>query len=180
MKGENEDDIEIDRSDLDDSVVAEEAAGESLKKLRERLKECEAKAKEYMDGWQRAQADFVNIRKRDEEAKREFLKFANTDLVAQLIPVLDSFELSLPHGNKELEVIYKQMLSALKVNGLEEVNPIHQSFEPQNHQAIGLVPTENPEEDNEILEVLQKGYILAGKTLRPAKVRTGEYKVNRY
>ena len=91
MKGENEDDIEIDRSDLDDSVVAEEAAGESLKKLRERLKECEAKAKEYLDGWQRAQADFVNIRKRDEEAKKEFLKFANTDLVAQLIPVLDSF-----------------------------------------------------------------------------------------
>src|SRR3989338_6951716 len=170
--------------DNDDIVIEDDPDSVSFaaseKKLRERLKECEAKAKEYLDGWQRAQADFVNIRKRDEEAKREFLKFANTDLVAQLIPVLDSFELSLPHGNKELEVIYKQLLSALKVNGLEEVNPIHQSFDPKYHEAIGVVPTENPEEDNEILEVLQKGYILAGKTLRPAKVRTGEYKVNRY
>ena len=175
-----ENDNEIVPEDLDDSVVAEESSQVSLKKLRERLKECEGKAKEYLDGWQRAQAEFVNVRKRDEESKSEFVRFATSDLVSQLILVLDSLELSLPHGNKELEVIYKQLLSVLKSAGLDEVSPLHQPFDPKHHESIGVIPTENPEEDNEVLEVLQKGYILAGKTLRPAKVRIGEYKINRY
>jgi molecular chaperone GrpE len=176
----DEQDIELDKEGLDDSVLSEEHAQDSVKKLKEKVKDAEAKAKEYLDSWQRSQAEFVNIRKRDEEARVEFLKFANADLISQMIPVLDSFELSLPHGNKELEVIYKQLKSILKANGLEEVDPLHKPFDPKHHEAIGVVPTENPEEDNEILEVLQKGYILSGKTLRPAKVRTGEYKINRY
>jgi len=115
LMNEEENDIELSNEDIDDSVVAEEHAGDSIKKLKEKLKTAEAKAKEYLDGWQRAQADFVNARKRDEEAKVEFLKFANTDIISQLMPVLDSLELSLPHGNKELEAIYRQLLSTLKV-----------------------------------------------------------------
>ena len=121
---DEEKDIELDKEGLDDSVVADEHAGDAIKKLKEKLKEAEAKAKEYLDGWQRAQADFVNIRKRDDEAKVEFLKFANSDLIFQLLPVLDSLELSLPHPSTSstgspqassgqvatgLEVIYKQL-----------------------------------------------------------------------
>ena len=85
-----EEENEIVPEDLDDSVVAEEHANESISKLKGKLKDAEAKAKEYLDGWQRSQADFVNLRKRDEEAKVEFLKFATADLVSQLVPVLDS------------------------------------------------------------------------------------------
>ena len=174
--GNHEEENEIVPEDLDDSVVAEEHAQDSIKKLRERLKESEAKAKEYLDGWQRAQADFVNIRKRDEEAKTEFLKFAQADLVSQLLPVLDSLELSLPHGNKELEVIYKQLLSTLKSNGLEVEDPMGESFDPRRHEAIGTIETEDKEDDHKVLEVMQKGYILSGKIIRPAKVKIGEYK----
>jgi len=114
----NEDDNEIVPEELDDSVVAEEHAQESIKKLREKLKESEAKAKEYLDGWQRAQADFANLRKRDEEAKNEFLKFAHADLVLQFLPVLDSLNMALSHGHKDVEPIYKQFLRVLKQNGL--------------------------------------------------------------
>ena len=173
MKEKNND--EIVAEDLDDSVVMEEHAQEAVKKLRERLKQAEEKAREYLDGWQRAQADFVNLRKRDEEAKVEFLKFANTDLVSQFIPVLDSFELSLPHGNKELEVIYKQFLSILKSNGLEEINPLRETFDPRNHESIGTVKIDNETDDHKILEVVQKGYILFGKIIRPAKVKIGTH-----
>ncbi|MSR87761.1 MAG: nucleotide exchange factor GrpE [Candidatus Zambryskibacteria bacterium] len=173
---EEEQDIELDNEDLDDSVVAEEHAQESVSKLKGKLKDAEAKAKEYLDGWQRSQADFVNLRKRDEEVRVEFLKFVNADLVSQLIPVLDSLELSLPHGNKELEVIYKQLLSVLKSNGLEESSPTGESFDPKLHEAIGVIETEKKEEDHKILEVVQKSYILQGKIIRPAKVRIGEYK----
>lgn len=171
---ENEEN-EIVPEDLDDSVVAEEHAGDAVKKLKGKLKVAEDKAKEYLDGWQRAQADFVNIRKRDEEAKKEFTKFVSEKLISELIPVLDSFELSLPHGNKELEVIYKQLLSVLKSNGLEESNPVGMGFDPRQHESIGALPAEKEEDDHKVLEVVQKGYIIDGKIIRPAKVKIGEY-----
>ncbi len=173
MNEENDIHIEQDE-DLDDSVVTEEHASESISKLKGKLKEAEAKAKEYLDGWQRSQADFVNIRKRDELAKMEFLKFANADTVSQLIPVLDSFELSLPHGNKELEAIYRQFLSILKSMGLDQSNPLGERFDPRLHESIGTSPVEKSEDDHKILEVMQKGYILSGKIIRPAKVKIGE------
>jgi molecular chaperone GrpE len=167
----DEHEVRVEQDDtLDDSVLAEESQGASIKKLKDKLKDAEGKAKEYLDGWQRAQAEFVNIRKRDEEAKTEFLKFAKGDLIEQLMPVLDSLELSLPHGNKELEVIYRQLLSILKINGLEQDDPIGKPFDPRLHESIGVVPGE----DNKILEVVQKGYILQGKIIRPAKVKIGQ------
>jgi molecular chaperone GrpE len=174
---EDENDIRIEKDgDLDDSVLAEESKDASVKKLKEKLKSAEDKAKEYLDGWQRAQADFVNIRKRDEEAKMEFLKFAKADLIEQLMPVLDSLELSLPHGNKELEAVYRQLIQILKANGVEEDNPKGHPFDPRKHESIGVVETNDEGEDHKILEVLQKGYILSGKIIRPAKVRIGEFK----
>jgi molecular chaperone GrpE len=180
MADTNEDIVFDDSAEgLDDSVVAEEHQADTIKKLRERLKASEAKAKEYLDSWQRAQADFANLRKRDEEAKGEFVKFAASNVVSNLIPVLDSFTLAVAHGESGVEPIQKQLLQVLKAHGLEEVNPLHEQFDPKHHEAIGVVATDTPEEDNQILDVMQKGYILSGKTLRPAKVRIGEYKIGR-
>lgn len=156
--------------DLDDSVVEEEYSQDKVKKLKEKLKDAEAKAKEYLDGWQRAQAEFVNIRKRDEEAKIEFIKFVSEKLVSELIPVFDSLSLAQGHA----EPIYKQLMQILKQNGLEEDNPMGEIFDPKKHEAIGTIKTDKEDEDHKILEVLQKGYILSGKIIRPAKVRIGE------
>lgn len=172
---EEDKDVELDSEGLDDSVVEEEFSREKIKSLKERLKEVEAKAKEYLDGWQRTQAEFVNTKRRDEEAKADFFKFASADLVYQLLAVLDSFELSLPHGNKELEVVYKQFLSILKSNGLEEINPMGEGFDPKKHESIGTIDVEDSGQDHKILEVIQKGYILSGKIIRPAKVKIGQY-----
>ena len=172
---QDEEDIKIEKSDLDDSVAEEESAQASIKKLRERLKEAEAKAKEYLDGWQRAQADFANLRRRDEDAKFEFIKFARLSLIEELIPVLDSFNIALAHGNKDIKPVYDQFFSILKQNGLEELNPIEEVFNPKFHEAVGVVPTNESEKDHKILEVMQKGYILIGKIIRPAKVKIGEY-----
>jgi molecular chaperone GrpE len=175
-KDEQDDDISIDsESDLDDSVLAEEHAGDTVKKLKDKLKAAEEKAKEYLDSWQRAQADFLNLRKRDEEAKVEFLKFAHSDLLSQLMPVLDSFTLASAHGNKELEVIHKQLMQVLKQNGLEEQNPVGETFDPRLHESVGVVEVEDKKDDHKILEVMQKGYILHGKIIRPAKVKIGSF-----
>lgn len=166
-----EDDIQFDKENLDDSVLAEEHQGDQVKRLKEKLKAAEDKAKEYLDGWQRAQADFVNIRKRDEEAKQEFLKFAKADIILQLMPVLDSLELAGEHAGP----VRKQLLQILKQNGLEELDPKGEVFDPRLHEAVGSVKTEDKNEDHKILEVMQKGYILSGKIIRPAKVRIGEW-----
>lgn len=174
---EENDDITIDSdSDIDDSVVSEETQGETIKKLKEKLKKAEEKAKEYLDSWQRAQADFVNVRKRDEEAKQEFLKFAKGDVLKELLPVLDSFNAALNHGQKDVEPIYTQFLGVLKNHGLKEVDPQGEIFNPAFHEAVGMIDTDKKEDDHKILEVFQKGYMLGEKVIRPAKVRIGEYK----
>ncbi|MDP2641748.1 MAG: nucleotide exchange factor GrpE [bacterium] len=167
--GNHEDDNEIVPEDLDDSVVAEEHAQESLSKLKGKLKEAEAKAKEYLDGWQRAQADFVNIRKRDEEAKKEFMKFVSLEVVKDLIPVLDALTLG------KNEPVYRLLMQTLGKHGLTESNPAGEQFNPEFHEAIGVMPAEKKEDDHKILEVVQKGYILSGRIIRPAKVRIGEF-----
>lgn len=175
MKKENEQDIQLENENLDDSIVEEEHSRDKLKRLKEELKTAESKAKEYLDGWQRAQADFVNLRRRDEEARAEFIKFANASLVEELIPVLDSFNIALSQGHKDLEPLYGQLLSVLKTSGLEEINPSGEPFRPEEHEALSLVKAGKPEDDNKVLEVLQKGYKFTGRVIRPAKVRVGEF-----
>lgn len=170
-----DEDTEIIREDLDDSVLAEENAQGRLDKLKSKLKEAEGKAKEYLDGWQRAQADFANLRRKDEEAKKDFLKFANQDLLEELLPVLDSFTIAIDSGEKSLEPIAKQLLSILKSKGLEEIHPEGQIFDPRSHEAVSTQEVSSAEEDHKILKVLQKGYTLQGKIIRPAKVTIGTY-----
>ncbi|MDE2188741.1 MAG: nucleotide exchange factor GrpE [Patescibacteria group bacterium] len=182
----NEPENDIVAENLDDSVVGEEAAGETIKKLREKLKKSEAERQEYLTGWQRAKADLINARKRDEADHKEFLKFANERLIDGLIPVLDSFELAM--GNREawekadknwrigVEYIYGQLKKALTDSGLEEINPLGKKFDPSRDEAAEYVPVADENENHQILAVLQKGYTLNGRAMRPPKVKVGEYK----
>jgi molecular chaperone GrpE len=160
-------------------------AQEEIKKLKEKIKECEKTKNEYMDGWQRAKAEFVNLRKRDEEANKEFLKFAKEDIIKQLIPVLDSFEIAF--SNKEewektpkewrtgIESIHSQLIKILEHNHVKQINPIGETFDPKFHDSVQLVKVSDKEKDNKVTEVVQKGYILYDKVIRTAKVKIGEY-----
>lgn len=172
-------------SELDDSVVAEENALEMVKKLKEKLKKAEEEKTEYLTGWQRAKADLVNARKRDEADRQEFMKFANERLIEGLIPVLESFDMAM--SNKEswekvdknwrvgVEYIYSQLKKVLADSGLEEVDPIGQKFDVNRDEASEYIKTNNKDEDHKILAVVQKGYNLNGKSLRPPKVKVGEF-----
>lgn len=174
------------REDLDDSVVAEEQAAETAKKLREKLRTCETERTEYLTGWQRAKADLINARKRDEEERREFVKFANERLIDGLLPVLESFELAMK--NKEawekadknwrigVEYIRSQLLKTLADNGLNELEPaIGSPFDHSKHEAASYEPVADKKLDHAILEIAQKGYALNGRVLKPPKVKVGEY-----
>ena len=173
-------------SDLDDSVVAEESAGETIKTLREKLKKAEAEKQEYLTGWQRAKADMVNARKRDEEERKDFMKFANANLIEELMPVLDSFDMAM--GNKEawekadknwrigVEYIYSQLIKALTDNGVTELNPVNQTYDHNQQEAISHEPVTDEKLDGKIVQVVQKGYSLNGKILKVPKVKVGEFK----
>jgi molecular chaperone GrpE len=177
--------IEV-NSDLDDSVVTEETLQETVKKLREKLKICEGEKMEYLTGWQKAKADFINLRKKDEAEKESLLKFAKEDVILQIIPILDSFQLAF--GNKEhwesvskdwrtgIESIYNQLVSTLSQNGVKQEDPSGAIFDPKHAEAVGTVATDKKEEDGMVLEVLQLGYSLNGKPIRSAKVKVGQFK----
>jgi len=172
---------------LDDSVIAEENATEAIKNLREKLKKVEAEKQEYLTGWQRSKADMVNARKRDEEERREFTKFANERLIEDLMPVLESFDMAM--GNKEawekadknwrigVEYIYSQLKKALSDNGLEEIAPAAgEKFDHAKHEAASYEPVKDAAMDHVITGVIQKGYSLNGKVLKVPKVKVGEFR----
>jgi len=173
-------------TDLDDSVVANENAAETIRKLREKLKKSEAERTEYLTGWQRAKADLINARKRDETDRAEFTKYANERLIDGLIPVLESFDLAM--GNKEawektdknwrvgVEYIYSQLKKALSEAGLEEIDPTGKLFDHNRDEAAEYIPVEKESDHHKIIFVAQKGYSLNGRVMRPPKVRVGEWK----
>ncbi|MFA6554160.1 MAG: nucleotide exchange factor GrpE [Candidatus Paceibacterota bacterium] len=178
--------LAVDTDNLDDSVVAEENAVEAIKKLREKLKKAEQEKQEYLVGWQRAKADHINARKRDESEKQEFVKFANERLIDGLIPVMESFDMAM--GNKEVwekvdknwrvgvEYIYSQLKKVLSDAGLEEINPIGKPFDLNRDEASEYVPVEKETDHHKVLAVVQKGYTLNDKLMRPPKVKVGEFK----
>ena len=158
---------------------------EAIKKLKAKIKLLEAGKQEYLDGWQRAKADFINARKQDEEGRKDFLKFANEALIGDLIPVLDSFDMAMANKTawesapKEwrmgVEYIYQQLLSVLSQRGLEQFDPKGKAFDPAHHEAVDTIETTEQSDDGKVLDVLQKGYSLNGKPIRGAKVKVGKF-----
>lgn len=183
-----QDEIVLDtKTEIDDSVVAEESLQETVKKLREKLKKCEAEKKEYLDGWQRARADYANFKKEQEGMKKEFVKFANERLFDELIPVLDSFDMAF--GNKEawekadlnwrigIEYIYNQLVKSLSDNGLVQFSSnIGDKMDDMKFEAVGTVSTEDEKKDHTVAVVIKKGYLLNEKVFRPAQVKVFEFK----
>lgn len=172
--GENNTAPDNDVEMIPDEEGGGEEAAATLKKLREKLLQCEAEKKDYLDGWQRAKADLSNYRK--DEAKRfaEFSQFAAEGLIAEAIAVLDSFDVALRHEMpKDVErgivLIRSQLEDILRRRGLEVMQPFGQRFNPEFHESLGEVEADG--EEGMVAEVLQSGYLLAGKVLRPARVK---------
>jgi molecular chaperone GrpE len=124
----------------------------------------------------RARAEFDNARRRAERERSDFLQFAAMDLVKELLPVLDDFERGLKvetadrHYAKGVELIYQRLFDVLKKMGLEPIEAAGRPFDPNLHQAVERVETDE-QEDQTVLGEFQRGYNFKGKLLRPAMVR---------
>ncbi len=152
--------------------------------LKEKLQKKEEEVKDFYDKYLRALAELENYKKRVEKEKEEFWRYANEQLVHDLLPILDNFERALDSGkdSKEFEgfyqgvgLIYRQLKEALEKEGLEGFSSKGEVFDPSKHEAVGVLESEDCPPDT-VLEEMQKGYYLKERLLRPARVMVSKAK----
>lgn len=159
---------------VDEEGVAPEL-GAKIKKLKETLQKSEAERKEYLEGWQRAKADYINFKKDEGKRFEDMARFVTTSIVEEFLPVLDSFDLALQHGiPKEVErgiiLIRSQFEDVLRKRGIEEIHvKSGETFDPAKHESVGEIDAQLP--SGAIADVVQKGYMFREKVMRPARVR---------
>lgn len=185
------DTLKEENEEMSDDVVFEpeedgdeEAPQKKIKKLKDELRAAKKERDEYLAGWQRAKADFINARKEDEARRAEVIKYANKELILDILSALDSFDMAF--ANKDawekvdknwrigVEYIYGQLLGVLEQNGLKQINPVGETFDPNIHTSVESVAVEKEEDEHKIQSVVQKGYLLNGSLIRSPKVRVGQ------
>ena len=156
----------------------DQAAAEVMPSLEEMLRAAELKAAEHHDAWLRAKAETENVRRRAQEDIAKAGKYAVERFSGELLAVKDSLEAALANENQSaenlkagVELTLRQLVAAFEKSNLAEIHPLGQKFDPHQHQAISQIeaPDANTE-PNTVISVLQKGYALHGRVIRPALV----------
>ncbi len=151
---------------------------EDIETLKQALTEEKAKAEANLAGWQRAQADFINYKRRTEQEKEEIIKFASAPLILNLLPVLDDLErafTSIPQHLDKLSwvdgirLIERKLQATLEIQGLSPIKALGEPFDPNLHEAA----MHGKGKEGIVIEELQKGYKLHDRVIRPAMVVVG-------
>jgi len=170
-----------------DKTMVEDKADEMVRISQTELDELRKQAaadSEYHDKMLRTMADMENLRKRLDRDRKDYINYANREMVSELLPVLDNFDRALKSVEKTeesapylqgVEMIYKQLEEILKQQGLEEIKALGETFNPHLHEAVQTEETDRFPEDT-ILEVILKGYLFRGNLLRPAAVKVSRGK----
>ena len=157
-----------------------------VKKLREEVKKLQKEKEEYLTGWQRAKADYVNLQKDEESKRKELRNFVTLGLVEDLLPALDSFDMAF--SNKEawekvdanwrsgVEYIRNQFIGAIESYGVSKIDQVNVAFDHNLHEAIETIVTDDINKDHTVASVTQSGYKISDKVIRPARVKVYEYK----
>ncbi|RKF15624.1 nucleotide exchange factor GrpE [Alginatibacterium sediminis] len=170
---------EIEQELAEQQAQTGEGEGLTVAQLLEQLEAEKAKVAEQQDGVVRAKAEVENMRRRAAMDVEKAHKFALERFANELLPVVDNMELALQHANHEdealkpmiegVELTLKTLLSAIEKNGLEIFEPLNEAFDPARHQAMGMQEVEGVA-PNTVIAVMQKGYELNGRLIRPAMV----------
>jgi molecular chaperone GrpE len=178
--GKDDEDIEIELLDPDNPVsqALELSSHTPVQELEKQLEAVRKEKDELYDRLLRKHADFENMRKRMEKDKREFHQYALSDIMGELIFILDNFERAISHsddaGNPEyrkgVELIYRQLKDLLEKRGLRAIESEGKKFDPNFHEAVAR-EERNDLEEGTILEELQRGYFFHNRLLRPAMVK---------
>lgn len=180
----HEDDIVVERDDaLEDGMSEveleeqESRADTKLAKLRKELEVCKQERQEYMDGWQRAKADYVNALKRFEEEKVDAKQQGVVKASRAFIAVMDSLALAEQHGEvpESFRGIAKQLHDAASSLGLTSFGEVGDVFDPMLHEALGQDVVTEVEKEDTLTAILERGWKAGNAVVRPAKVRVGSF-----
>jgi len=168
-----------DKKPSEELTKEDEVKKASIEELQKKLEECQQQKDEYLKGWQRAKADFLNYKKDEMERVKELLKYGNAGLILNFLPILDNFEKAEKETPKELQdnqyfkgilQIKNQIQNFLKNQGVKKIESIGKKFDLNLHEIVGEVEMKD-REPGIIVEEVQKGYLIEDKLLRAAKVR---------
>lgn len=171
------DDVEFEELDW---VGDEKKDKEKLKKLREDLKKSQLESRDHLTALQRARADYVNLKKELDETREVTKKKTTEKVLADFLPTLDSFDMAM--GNTAaweavdknwrigVEFIYSQLKTALENNGVSPIDQVGVEFDPNNHEPIETKETIDASLDHKIERIIQKGYRMGDRVIRPARV----------
>jgi molecular chaperone GrpE len=164
-----------------DDTPEEVAQEQPDKPLAAQLEEEREKAQSYLASWQRAAADFQNYKRRVEQEREDLGRLASASLIINLLPLVDDLERALQNVDAHLagltwvdgiRLIYRKFQALLEMNGVGEIEAEGQAFDPTLHEAVMF----GEGEDGKVLSVVQKGYKLGGRVIRPAMVVVGQGK----
>ena len=175
----NDDLVETHKPDLAGQEDPPGLDMESIETLTKKLIEAESRVQENHEAFVRAAAEADNARRRAQEDIAKAHKFAIEKFAEYLLPVADSLEAALTDTSGDqaklregVELTFKQLISALEKGRVTIIDPVGEKFDPNKHQAISAVPSE--QEANTVVTVLQKGYLIADRVLRPALVTVAQ------
>ena len=164
--------------DKNNEAESETIEIEDLESLKQALAEEKQKAEEYLANWQRAQADFINYRRRTEQERQDFNRYANANLRLGILPSLDDLERALeavpPRLTKHdwmegIRLVERKFKTSLEGQGVTPIKALGEPFDPNFHEAL----RQDKGKEGIVIEEFQRGYMLGDRVLRPAKVVVG-------
>jgi len=180
---ENDPEIDIEAELVEEPAAeVESVTVEQYEALLQELEEWKVKSEEYLDGWQRARAEFANYKKRVERDQAQAYQMAAANIYKDFLDVLDDLERALkdrPEGDEVavwasgIQLIYRKLLSLLEADGVTVMEAENQFFDPNIHEAISRQDNDDYE-SGQIIEGLKQGYCVGDKVLRPALVRVAK------
>lgn len=180
---EQTDDSEV--FEFEHNEDGEEDIKKTLKKLRDSSKLCNKEKEEYLLGWQKERADFINYKKQEDNIKANLSEAIRERILIRFLTVMDSFNMAF--SNKEawnkvddnwrkgVEYIYSQMNTIFEECGVKSIGETGEIFDHNIHQSVDVVKTEKKEMEHKIALVIQSGYKLGERVIRPARVNVYEY-----
>lgn len=179
----NEDEIVVDAEaaenaraqDVDETDTSR--ADAKAEKKKDELSVCRAERQEYLDGWQRAKADYVNVLRRLDEEKKTSETRGITKALQALLPAVDALTRAKEHGDvpEGFAAIARQLEGAFQSLGLESFGVVGEAFNPVFHEALGQDTVDTKEKDDTVTTVFEQGWKCGEQVIRPAKVRVGTF-----
>jgi len=176
-EGEIEIPVEVAESSSKEDLSGNGAQAQAdIEALQKQLEEAEAKAAENLDGWQRAQAEFINYKNRVQRDREMDYQAMKGDIIKKMLPVLDDMERALANRPDDdswsngMELIVRKFQNILEAEGVKRIEAAGQLFDPNFHEAISSEPNDDVESGH-VIEVMQNGYMLGERVIRPAMVR---------